>query len=162
VTDDRLLAIYLNDHLAGSVTGREVCRRARDENRGSELGDFLDTLLREFEEDRATLKRIMDRVGAEESRAKKVMAHAYEKVGRLKLNGRLVGYSPLSRLVELEFLSIGVEGKRLLWIVLGDLADARLAEFDFEALDARARDQRHELEVHRLTAARIAFLRAPL
>lgn len=162
MTDDRLLAIYLNDHLGGSVTGREVCRRARDENRGSELGKFLDTLLREIEEDGATLKRIMDRVGAEESRVKKAMAYASEKLGRLKLNGRIVGYSPLSRLVELEFLSIGVEGKGLLWLLLGDLADTRLAEFDFVALESRARDQRDRIEVHRLEAARIALVRAPL
>ena len=33
-----------------------------------------------------------------------------EKAGRLKLNGSLLTYSPLSRLVELEGLSLGVEG----------------------------------------------------
>jgi hypothetical protein len=38
------------------------------------------------------------------------------------------GYSPLSRFVELEFLSMGVEGKKILWTTLRDLAglEARL------------------------------------
>jgi hypothetical protein len=41
-----------------------------------------------------------------------------EKAGRLKLNGELLGYSPLSRLEELEALSLGVEGKLALWTAL--------------------------------------------
>jgi hypothetical protein len=36
----------------------------------------------------------------------------------LKLNGQLRGYSPLSRLDELELLQIGVAGKRRLWRAL--------------------------------------------
>ncbi|HEY5356166.1 MAG TPA: hypothetical protein VIJ82_00465 [Streptosporangiaceae bacterium] len=34
-----------------------------------------------------------------------------EKAGRLKFNGRLRARSPLSNLVELELLRLGVEGK---------------------------------------------------
>ena len=39
-------------------------------------------------------------------------------------------------------LSIGVEGKRLLWLALGELADPRLARFDFAALTQRAEQRR--------------------
>jgi hypothetical protein len=156
--NDRLLAIYLNDHLAGSVVGRELCRRTRNENLGTELGEFLDALLREIEEDRATLRRVMDRVGAAESRAKQVAALGAERLGRLKLNGRLMSYSPLSRLVELGALSTGVEGKRLMWVLVGELADPRLGDFDFAALEARARDQRDGVEIHRLAAGRTALV----
>ena len=35
------LAIYLNDHLAGSTAGVELARRTAHENDGSELGAFL-------------------------------------------------------------------------------------------------------------------------
>jgi hypothetical protein len=157
VADDRLLAIYLDDHLAGSTTGRERCRHARDRSGGGELGAFLDRLLREIEEDRATLRRVMARVGAAESRLKLAAGVALERATRLKPNGRLVGDSPLSRLVELEALSLGVEGKRLLWVALGELGDPRLAEFDFTALAERARDQRDGLERHRLAAVRTAL-----
>jgi hypothetical protein len=157
VADDRLLAIYLNDHLAGSTTGRERCRHARDRSRDGELGAFLDRLLREIEEDRTTLRRVMDRVGATPSPLKVVLGVGLERAARLKPNGRLTGESPLTRLVELEALSLGVEGKRLLWLALGRLDDRRLAEFDFAALAERAQGQRDGLERHRLAAARAAL-----
>jgi hypothetical protein len=83
-----------------------------------------------------------------------------EKAGRLKPNNRLFGYSPLSRVVELEGLTLGVEGKRGLWQVLRNLQDPRLAEFDFDALLERARAQRDGLEERRLAAALDAFGRA--
>jgi hypothetical protein len=150
---DRLLAVYLNDHLAGSTVARERCRYARDRNRDSELGVFLHRLLGEIDEDRETLQRVMARVGARPSSVKVALGIAVERAGRLKPNGQLRGYSPLSRLLELELLSIGVEGKRLLWVALGDVGDARLAEFDFAALTERASRQRDELEAHRLAAA---------
>jgi hypothetical protein len=77
----------------------------------------------------------------------------------LKLNGQLRGYSDLSRVVELESLCAGVDAKRSLWISLKALqgSDSRLSEFDFDALESRARRQREELEEHRRAAAAAAF-----
>jgi hypothetical protein len=77
----------------------------------------------------------------------------------LKLNGRLLRYSPLSRLVEVEGLSIGVEGKLSMWRALRRLArtEPRLQAFDFDALIARAEAQRTALERLRLLAADTAF-----
>ena len=46
-----------------------------------------------------------------------------EKAGRLKMNGELFEYSPLSRLVEFEGLTLGVTGKLSLWKVLEQLTD---------------------------------------
>ena len=151
------LAIYLNDHLAGSTVGVELARRARGANSGSELGQLLDRLVREIEEDRDTLGSVMDAVGARRDRLKQAAAWAGEKVGRLKLNGQLTGYSPLSKLVELEGLNLGMEGKSRLWAVLGELADPRLSSFDFPALAERAERQRSELEPFRLEAGRESF-----
>lgn len=152
-----LLATYLNDHLAGSTAGVELARRARGSNEGTELGVFLAGLTAEIEEDRDTLERVMDAVGAGRDRVKVLAAWAGEKVGRLKLNGSLISYSPLSRLVELEGLRLGVEGKASLWRMLRDLADPRLAAFDFDALIARAERQRDDLERWRLEAGRQAL-----
>ena len=78
-----------------------------------------------------------------------------EKAGRLKLNGQLLGYSPLSRLVELEGLSLGVTGKLCLWLGLRAAYqdDPRLTGFDLEGLAKRARDQRQRLERVRRKAA---------
>jgi hypothetical protein len=152
-----LLAIYLNDHLAGSTVGVELARRARGSNEGTPLGDFLATLVMEIEEDRDTLQDVMEAVGAGRDRLKVVGAWAGEKAGRLKLNGSLLGYSPLSRVVEIEGLRLGVEGKACLWRMLRELADPRLSGFDFDALIARAERQRDELERHRLEAGRLAL-----
>jgi hypothetical protein len=152
-----LLAIYLNDHLAGSTVGVELARRARGSNAGTELGDFLAELTVEIEEDRATLEEIMDAVGAGRDRLKVTGAWAGEKLGRLKLNGSWLSYSPLSRVVELEGLRLGVEGKACLWRMLRELADPRLSGFDLDALIERAERQRDGLELRRLEAGRVAL-----
>jgi hypothetical protein len=152
-----LLGIYLNDHLAGSIVGVDLARRTRGSNEGTELGDFLALLTVEIEEDRDTLEEVMEAVGAGRDRLKIAGAWAGEKAGRLKLNGSLLSYSPLSRVVELEGLRLGVEGKACLWRMLRELADPRLSAFDFDALIARAERQRDELEQCRLEAGRLAL-----
>jgi hypothetical protein len=157
VTDLKLLGIYLNDHLGGSTLGVELSRRAASSNEGTELGAFLERLAGEIEEDRDTLKAIMDRLGVKEDKLKVAAGWAGEKAGRLKPNASLFSYSPLSRLVELEGLALGVEGKRSLWQVLAELDQPQLAEFDFEKLIERARSQRDELQERRLAAALDAF-----
>ena len=104
-----MLAIYLNDHLAGSTVGVELARRAAANNRKSAYGRFLEQLAAEIREDRETLLDIMRSLGVGIDRVKVSAAWAAEKLGRLKLNGRLLGYSPLSRLVgllELEASSV--------------------------------------------------------
>jgi hypothetical protein len=78
------------------------------------------------------------------------VAWSAEKVGRLKLNGQLTGYSPLSRLEELEILSLGVEGKLAMWRALDR---AGVPEADLEILIKRAQSQRRRLERQRLDAA---------
>lgn len=157
--DDKLLSIYLNDHSAGSTAGLELARRALKNNEGSEYGSFLRDLVQAIEEDKKTLEDLMNTLGISQDRPKQIAAWAAERAGRLKLNGRLVGYSPLSRVVELEGLLLGVTGKRSLWRSLKDVADhdPRLAVTDFDKLIARADEQIEGLERHRLSAAREAL-----
>ena len=50
-------------------------------------------------------------LGIAVDRFKVTGAWAAEKIGRLKLNGRLREYSPLSRFVELDFLAMGIWGQ---------------------------------------------------
>ena len=93
----------------------------------------------------------MARLEIPAARPKLAAAWAAEKVGRLKLNGQLRGYSPLSRLLELEGLVVGVRGKLALWRSLEQLAavEPRLAPVDLATLVARANAQLEELEPHR-------------
>jgi hypothetical protein len=150
------LSIYMNDHLAGSTIGLEMVQRIAGSNRGTPLGNLLERLTLEIKEDRRTLERLMEVVGAGRDRVKVTGAWASEKVGRLKLNGQLRGYSPLSRLEELESLRLGITGKREMWKALSrTLGD--LQGFDFDELAARADRQAREIEPYHLEAAKQAF-----
>jgi hypothetical protein len=155
--EQKLLAIYLNDHLAGSVLGSELTRRVARANHGSPLGEFLERLLAEILEDKRTLERVLQATGVRPSPIKPRVAWALEKIGRLKLNGRIREYSPLSRLLELEGLTAGIAAKRALWQALGLASDARLAGFDFEVLRSRAESQLEEMEPHRQAAATLVL-----
>jgi hypothetical protein len=158
-----LLAIYLNDHLAASVAGMELAKRCRSNNRTGRLGDYLGTFIAELEEDHRLLREVIDRVGGRKDAVKLAAAWVAERLFRLKLNGHLLSYSPLSRLEELEGLVAGVEARGALWRALqaataadGALA-ARLEGFDLERLALRAGGQQDRLEGFRLEAARAAF-----
>jgi hypothetical protein len=159
MADDRLLAIYLNDHLGGSAAAIQRCRYSAGRASGTELGEFLKHLVGEIEADRETLLRAMERVGAHVSLFKQTAGRVAERLGRLKPNGQVIGQSALTPLVELELLSLGIEGKRRLWLTLEALCDPRLAEFEFAALADRANCQGEGIEKHRLAAARSAFRR---
>ena len=157
--DDRFLRIYMNDQLAAGVVWREVARRSQRSNQGSELGDALARVATAIAEDVATFERIMERLGIARSPVKPRLAVAGERLGRLKLNGSVTSYSPLSRFVELDFLAMGIDGKMLLWANLRDLANlsSRLADVDFDKLIDRAQWQRDELEPFRAAAGREAL-----
>ena len=159
VDPQRLLRIYLNDHLAGEVAAREVARRSLRSNRGTALGTFLEKFLHEPEQDAEALREVMRHVEAGPDPAKAAAVWLAEKVGRLKLNGNLLAYSDLSRVEELEFLSLAVEGKLALWRVLQELVstDRRRGGMAIGRLVRRAERQRDELERHRLEAAARAF-----
>jgi hypothetical protein len=162
--DAKLLGIYLRDHLAASRAGIELARRAEQENRGNPVGDYLATFRAELEQDRAVVERVMRELGVPHASIKDRAAWVMERVGRLKLNGRLGSYSPLSRVMELEGLCIGIQGRLCLLRTLDRLArmEHRLSGIGFAALIARAEAQRKMLDRLRLLAADAAFSNAPL
>ena len=158
---EKYLSIYINDHFGGSTAGVELAKRAARNNRGDpEFGPALERIASEIEEDRDGLKRIMSRLGIGEDRIKEAIGWALEKAGRLKPNGELLKFSPLSRLVEIEGLLGGVSAKQSLWKVLLDVQDAypELDAAELAELEQRAQDQRARLYDLRGAAARIAFM----
>ncbi|HEV2784962.1 MAG TPA: hypothetical protein VGV67_01130 [Solirubrobacteraceae bacterium] len=156
---DKLLGIYLNDQLAAGVLWRQIARRSQRSNRDTPAGEALARVADAIAEDVATFERIMDRLGVRRSPVKPALAIVAERVGRLKPNGRLASYSPLSRFEELEFVVMGIEGKKVLWQTLRDCAGLaeRLPDVDFDGLIERAQRQRDELEPHRRAAGAQAF-----
>lgn len=154
----KYLATYLNDHYAGATGGLALARRAASENEGSELGAFLTELADEIEADRATLAEIMGALGVGTDRTKVIAARVFERVGRLKPNAQLRGYSPLSPLVELEVLGLGIRGKLALWRALGEVAGTPPLDAEQLAeLAARAERQVADVEARRLEVARSAL-----
>lgn len=157
--DDRLLQIYMNDQLAAGIVWREVARRSQRRNQETELGRTLERVAGEIAEDVLTFEQMMDKLSLRRDPVKTRLAVVGERLGRLKLNGSVTSYSPLSRFVELDFLAMGIEGKKILWTNLRDLAGlgVRLPEFDFDRLVERARGQRDSIEPFRAEAGREAL-----
>jgi hypothetical protein len=153
--DQGLLDVYLSDHLAGAAAGLELARRMADSQSDPELVRIAD----EIETDRETLREVMSSVGVSPPRLKVALGWVGEKAGRLKLNDRLFGRSPLSAVIELEALIAGVSGKLQLWRALGTIAggDGRLARFEFDRMAGRADDQRRRLEELHAGAVRSAL-----
>lgn len=149
---EEYLRIYLNDHRSGAVVGGRLAQRCRDNNADSELGLYLGTLVDEVHEDAATLDEIMQRFGVRANPVKQALAVIGERIARLKLNGHLRGYSPLSRVIELESLIAGVHAKQRLWEAL-NAAHCDLPAGVLDEMTERADRQLQQLEAFHRTAA---------
>ena len=147
----RMLRIYLQDHHAASAGGVALAKRA--------LGP-RHPLAEQIARDRVALEHVMQQLSVSPSGVKVGMVRMLERVGRLKLNGRLFERSPLSNVVELETLVVGVRGKEALWTALQG-AQVKLADINLNELAESARAQGVELETLRLKAARRAFTGDP-
>lgn len=158
-----LLHIYLQDHLAGATFGYELVEHCRRRNERSEFGAPLAELADEIASDRRTLTALMRQVGAERSNLKVSAGWLLEKARRMKPNGRLFSYTPLTRVMELESLAIGIAGKRALWRTLENVASqgGALEGYDFAALAEQAEEQLQRVERMRLRATRLAFAQEP-
>ncbi|MFF3348915.1 hypothetical protein [Streptomyces sp. NPDC002779] len=160
-TPQRMLAIYLNDHLAGATGGVGLARRMVQEHGESAHGKELRALASAIAEDRATLLRLMSDLEVTPRRYKIYAAWLGEKVGRAKPNGRLLRRSGLTLLVELEAMRLGVQGKVLLWRTLHRAAavDPRLDSDELLRLLSRAEDQLISLDsLHAKAAAAVSPL----
>jgi hypothetical protein len=153
------LETYLQDHRAGAETGSDLARRMYEENKGTQYEDFLGHIAEEIEEDVVVLEQIMDRFDISRDGLKTAVAKVGERLGRLKPNNQLTGYSPLSRLLEFEGLRAGVQAKLSLWDSLLEIApfEDRLDAEEIAGLVTRAEAQLKGLRVHQRLAAREAF-----
>ncbi|MEU6293808.1 hypothetical protein [Streptomyces erythrochromogenes] len=155
------LAIYLNDHLTGANGGVELLRRAARAHRGGTLGSSLESLAEQVAQDRASLRTLMADLDVPVMRTSAALGRLAERVGRLKPNGRILSRSPLSDVLELEALRMGVEGKAACWRSLRSLArtDPRIDTSLIEELIRRAEQQMRALEAMRSACASQLFAR---
>ena len=152
--DGRLLAIYLRDHHALLIALRELARRMSAPSRAEELRAFAAEVGRVAEDDLAGLEACLSRVGSAPSRARQGAVWTAERLGRLKLNGRVLRRSPLSAVTELEGCRLLLESNRALWTGLRELGPADA--------DERARRTERLLETaERLRLAALAHATRP-
>jgi hypothetical protein len=150
-----LLAIYLQDHHAAAVAGVRLARRVASTASNNDLSNDLSDVATEIAADLATLERFMGKLGTRRNGVKDATARVGERLGRLKLNGRLQERSPLSDVVELETLVVGITGKQALWASLRSATSLPAEELDH--LVDRAERQKRIVEGARRAAARRAF-----
>jgi hypothetical protein len=158
VRNPDLLGVYCNDHLAAATGGIELVGRMLGVHRGTPYEARLEQLLDELREERAGVRSSMAALGLPVRQYKQVGSWVGEKLSRLKLNGHLLSRSPLSDLVEFEFIATAVLAKRAGFETLREIAavDARLDAALLDRLIAQA-DKQHDwlADARRDVAARV-------
>lgn len=150
------LSTYLHDHTAGAQHAIELFRALSEAHAGAPLGETAGELLHQVAEDLAVLERIATKVGAQGFQLKELTGWIADKFSRLKL-------APLGNAFNafeaLEFLGLGILGKRALWKALSAIATERdeLHDIDLERLIARAEAQYAATEGMRLRMVVEAF-----
>lgn len=154
-----LLSIYLDDHWAGAAAGGRLANRMLRQVRSTGWAEDMAWLCEQIESDDRILSELRQRLQTSGGKAKRRLAVMIETISRLKPNGRIVGYSPLSRVLEAEALMSGSAGKQRLWAALrhGQPMTADLSGFDFEVLERRAEEQIEMLRSFHHQAAAVAF-----
>jgi hypothetical protein len=153
-----LLGIYVNDHLAAATGGIELVSRMLGRHQETEWQAQLEQLLDELREERAGVRKSAEALGLPVRQYKQIGAWIGEKLSRGKLNGHLMSRSPLSDLVEFEFIATAVLAKRAGFETLRAIAavDSRLDADMLDRLIAQADKQHFWLaNARREVAARV-------
>ena len=160
MSDDHI-AIYLNDHLAGSVAAVELLDQLQEDHSGTPLEGFFTELRTDIEADRQELESLMERLNVTESRTRKASAWLAGKFAEPKLRLDDPSGGELRLFESLEALSLGIEGKRSLWRALATAAEQTpaLQLLDYGRLTQRAEEQRARVESKRLEAGKKALAR---
>jgi hypothetical protein len=141
------LIAYLRDHLGGADMALRVVHHAAATHTGTDATLFR-RLAREFEEDHAVVRTLLNRLGASARSIKRAAGYASGAV-----LSRTAGGDPgeLSLLRTLEGLAIGVQGKRCLWRALQNLSapPSTVAGMNFRDLEAKAVRQWEAIEERR-------------
>lgn len=139
----------------GSSGALDLFRRSARTHSSAHAREVLARIGAEVEAERSDLHAIASTIGARHVRALELAASVGERIGRLKLNGALLRRSPLSDLVEVEALLLGVTGKLRLWTALLTLAatDDRLDQTQLQRLADQAENQLEALQHLHDTAA---------
>lgn len=151
------LSVYLNDHLAGSVSALELLDRLIATYAGKPLERFFCDLREDIGADQEQLEGLIAKLGAKESTVRKAGGWLMEKLSRPKID--LEEESGLGLFLALEAIVLGITGKRSLWRALQAASRTvpELARLDYSGLEKRAIEQCERVEARRLEIARGVF-----
>jgi hypothetical protein len=153
-----LLGIYCNDHLAASTGGKELVSCMIGAHTAGRFEEPLRGLLEELHEEQTAIRSMMATLDLPVRQYKQLATWVGEKLARLKLNGHVFSRSPMSSVIEFEFISTAVLGKRAGFETLRELADVE-PRLDAALLDRliQQADRQHEwlTEARRELAAEV-------
>ncbi|MCK0116463.1 NAD-dependent epimerase/dehydratase family protein [Isoptericola sp. S6320L] len=121
--DRHLFGLYLSEHLTGSTAGLDRIERMADSYRDTPFHADLAELTEQIRSERRLYRTLLATLGIRRRRYRQVLAAAAERVGRLKLNGRVLERSPLTVLLEVELMRSALLGKLGGWRTLQEYAD---------------------------------------
>src|ERR1700721_2689469 len=113
---------YINDHLGGAAHAMSLLAHLQSKHPSDPVGLFASKLLAEVKSDYETLQGIAIRIDAGSSALKETVSRPGKKIGRFKLDDH--GAISFETFECLEFLVLGIHGKRQLWLPLVDFSAA--------------------------------------
>lgn len=132
--DRYLFGLYLSDHFTGATAGLKRIERMVEAYQDTPFHGELAETAEQIRAERELLRSLLDSLGVPRRRHRQAGAWVVERVGRLKLNGRLVERSPMTAVLEAELMRSAILGKIGGWQTLGEHAEdlgldaAQLAE----------------------------------
>lgn len=146
---------YLNGHLGGSSGALLVIDHIIASHDAPEAAEFFTVLKEKIQNDRETLEAVISCVGMNSSIVLKAAGNLSARAGLMKLMWEGMDAGELGMFEAIELISLGIQGKRMLWSTLHEIGGLfpEWAGFDFAALELDAIRQRDDLERWRIEAA---------
>src|SRR5699024_2738998 len=88
--DASLLGLYLSDHITGATAGKDRIRQMVVQYGTTRIGPELATISKQIEGEHAFLTELINVLDVNERNPRQLLGAAAERVGRLKLNQRVV------------------------------------------------------------------------
>jgi hypothetical protein len=145
--DQKLLGLYLSDHLTGSTAGLGRIGRMAKDFTDTPVHAELAALAAAIRRERDRLRGLLTELGVRQRPHRQAAAWLGEHAGRLKLNGRLLSRSPMTLVLEAELMRSAILAKVGGWQTLETLApELGLDPAEFTGLAAEGRSQIQTLD----------------
>jgi hypothetical protein len=156
---DQDLQRYLNDHLAGSEGALILIQDLADRQEEESEKQFFLEIKSKVAGDQTVLKSLLENAGLEKSALLQIAGSVTARAGRIKLMWEGMECGKLGMFEALEMLALGIQGKRLLWVVLGEIAPyfPEWKGVNFADLELEAIAQRDSVEERRVATGREAL-----